>query len=180
MSVRIPLKNRENRFVIIDEQVEQEILSNGYLMSIRLLEHLREHSRGYAVYQRCISTKKGPTFETIYLHRYVAEKFCKRPATKAKLMVRFINGDVLDCRISNLEWVTMSTLRRHMPPSSTSSGYRGVTEENGRFRAILHHKRKPINLGLFETAEQAAAAYNAKSLELFGPTPSLNVLPAQD
>lgn len=178
MSVRIKLKNRDDQYVIIDKKVQDEILANKYLQSIRLLENLRAHSNGYAVFQRCITTKQGPTYETIYLHKYIAEKFVKKPkeAGGKKLLVRFINGDVLDARIENLEWTTMAALRRQSPNSRNRSGYRGVIQEKDRFRAIIYHDRKAINLGVFKTAEQAAEAYNRKSRELYGETPSLNLI----
>lgn len=175
MLVKIKLKNRDDQHVIIDKKVEKEIKSNDYLTSIKFLDNLRAHSNNYAVFQRCISTKQGPTYETIYLHKYIAEKYCKKPKVeKKKLVVRFINGDPLDARIENLEWLTMAELRRHMSSTRNKSGYRGVIVESGRFRAILYHNQKAIDLGVYETAEKAAEAYNKKSIELFGITNSLN------
>lgn len=178
MSLEIKLKNRENTNVIIDQKSFDDIQSNSYLTSLKFLDNLRAHSNGYAIYQRCITTKQGPVYETIYLHKYLAEKFCKKPkGINEKLFVRFINGNVIDVRTENLEWVTMSTLRRQMKKSKSSSGYRGVIAGNGRFRAVIYNKSTAISLGFFETAEAAAAAYNKKSIELFGETSSLNKLP---
>jgi len=175
MSVKIKLKNRDDQYAIIDEKVEKDIRANDYLEGIRFLENLRAHSNGYSVFQRCITTKQGPTYETIYLHKYVAEKFCKKPKFEGKkLVVRFINGNPLDSRIENLEWTTMTALRRQMSSTRNKSGYRGVVPENGKFRAILYHEQKAVNLGVFKTPELAAEAYNKKSLELFGVTNSLN------
>lgn len=177
MSVKIKLKNRENKYVIIDEKSQKDIQSNAYLMSVKILDNLRAHSNGYAVFQRCITTKQGPVYETIYLHKYLAEKFCKKPKDQGKkLFVRFINGDVLDARLENLEWVTMNTLRRQMTNFKSKTGYRGVTQEKDRFRAVIYNKRKAISLGFYKTAEEAAEAYNKKSRELFGETASLNVI----
>ena len=56
----------------------------------------------------------------------------------------------------------------------SKTGYRGVTKEKSRFRAVIYHERKAHNLGFFDTAEEAAKAYNKKSIELFGKTGSLN------
>jgi hypothetical protein len=56
------------------------------------------------------------------------------------------------------------------------SGYRGVTKEKNKFRAVIYHDRKAFNLGFYDSAEEAAAAYNKKSIELFGKTGSLNVI----
>jgi hypothetical protein len=176
MSVKIKLKNRENQYVILDEKSQEAIQNDKYLSSIKLLENLRAHSNGYAVFQRCITTKKGPVYETIYLHKYLAEKFIPQPKAEKgrKLFVRFKDGNVLNSSLDNLEWVTMSTLRRQMKNFTSKSGYRGVTQEKSKFRAVIYHERKAYNLGFYDTAEEAAAAYNKKSIELFGNTGSLN------
>ncbi len=175
MLAKIKLKNREDKYVVIDQKTYDDIENNKYLMSIKLLDNLRAHSNGYAVFQRCITTKKGPVYETIYLHKYIAEKFVKQPDSGGKkLFVRFIDGDVLNAQVENLEWVTMNTLRRQMKNFKSKSGYRGVTKEKSRYRAVIYHERKAFNLGFFDTAEEAATAYNKKSVELFGETGSLN------
>ena len=148
--------------------------SDKKLSSLNFIDNLRAHSSGYAIYQRCITTKKGPVYETIYLHRWLADKFVKKPKSNRKLFLRFINGNVQDCRIENLKYVTMSELRRSNSSTKNSSGYRGVTKESKRFRANLYHKGLNYKLGFFKTAEDAAKAYNKKSRELFGETNSLN------
>ncbi|MFC2176665.1 HNH endonuclease [Bacteroidota bacterium] len=176
MSVKVKLKNRENMFVVMDQKIYDDIQENEHLMSLNFLDNLRAHSNGYAVYQRCITTKNGPVYETIYLHKYIANKFVKKEKTDKKLFVRFIDGDVLNARVENLEWVTMNVLRRQMKNFKSKTGYRGVTKEKNRFRAVIYHERKAINLGFFDTAEEAAKAYNKKSKELFGETGSLNVV----
>lgn len=174
-TVKITLKNNGKK-VIMDKKVQEAIDKDKYLSSINILKNLRGHSNGYAVYQRCITTKKGPVYETIYLHKWIADKYIKKPKSDKKLFVRFINGNVLDSRTENLEWVTMGMLRRHMSNFKSRSGYRGVTKEKNRFRAVIYHDRKAFNLGFYDTAEEAAKAYNKKSVELFGKTGSLNVI----
>lgn len=176
MSVKVKLKNREDKYVVLDDKVYKDIQANEYLSSIKFLENLRAHSNGYGVFQRCITTKKGPVYETIYLHKYVAEKFIKRPESDRKLFVRFIDGDVLNVTLDNLEWVTMNTLRRQMKNFKSKTGFRGVTKEKNRYRAVIYHERRAYNLGFFDTAEEAAKAYNKKSRELFGETGSLNTI----
>jgi hypothetical protein len=174
MSVKVKLKNREDKYVILDEKTHEDIQNDPYLTSLKFLENLRAHSNGYGVFQRCITTKKGPVYETIYLHKHIAEKFVEKPKSDRKLFVRFIDGDVLNVQLDNLEWVTMNTLRRQMKNFKSKTGYRGVTKEKNRFRAVIYHERKAHNLGFFDTAEEAAIAYNKKSRELFGETGSLN------
>ena len=133
MSVKVKLKNREDKYVTLDQKTYDDIQNNEYLSSIKFLENLRAHSNGYGVFQRCITTKKGPVYETIYLHKYLAEKFIEKPKSDRKLFVRFIDGDVLNVKLENLEWVTMNTLRREMKNFKSKTGYRGVTKEKSRF-----------------------------------------------
>lgn len=59
----------------------------------------------------------------------------------------------------------------------TKSGFKGVSTSGGKWRAEIGYKKKRIYIGSFATKEEAAAAYNAKALELFGPFARLNPLP---
>ena len=176
MTINIPLTNRLDKHVIIDKHVYDALAANEYLTSVKFLDSLREHSGGYAVYQRYIATKKGPVYETIYLHKFIAEKFIEQPPSDRKLFARFIDGNPLNATLQNLEWVTLSELRRNMKGASKTTGYRGVTVDRGRFRAAVYVGKTRHELGFFDTAEAAALAYNRKSRELFGETPSLNVV----
>lgn len=174
MAVKIKLKNRKDVYVKVDDHVYQDMLNHQYLTSIRFLENLRAHSGGYGVFQRCITTKKGPIYETIYLHKHIAEKYIEKPASDRKLLVRFKDEDVTNVTLENLEWVSMSRLRRQMRSRSATTGYRGVIRDRGKYGAIVYDGKKAYHLGFFATAEEAARAYNAKSIELFGITNSLN------
>lgn len=50
-----------------------------------------------------------------------------------------------------------------------TSGYRGVCfdKKSGRWRGSLHHHGQRIDLGLFDTAQQAGAAIQAKRNEVY-------------
>ena len=58
------------------------------------------------------------------------------------------------------DWVTQMRNRR------TTSKYRGVTHQNSKFRARIKSNRKVTELGLFDTPEEAALAWNNAALEL--------------
>lgn len=176
MSHKIKLKNTKDKVAILDSKGYKAVSNDKYLSSLKFTDNLRAHSSGYPIYQRCITTKKGPVYETIYLHKWLAEKFLKKPKSKGKLFLRFKNGNNQDCQLDNLEYVSMSELRRHNKSTKNSSGYRGVTKENKRYRANLYHKGTNFHLGFYKTAEEAAKAYNKKSKELFGVTNSLNTI----
>ncbi|MCS6833555.1 MAG: HNH endonuclease [Flammeovirgaceae bacterium] len=176
MLYKLKLKNSDKHVVISDE-VYEFITNNEYYKSIQFLENLREHSSGYVFYQRNYPTKNGKYKNvTIYLHKLIAEKFLPRPEGAGKrLFVRIKNGNPMDCRLKNLEWTTMSELRRNQKQHSNKTGYRGVVKVGfNSYRAIIYSEKKRIDLGLYDTPEEAAAAYNKKSEELFGKTKSLN------
>jgi len=170
------LKNASDE-VILDKTVHDFILEHNYLNQVRFIENLRRHSYGYAFFQKNRKTSKGNyACETIYLHRFIADTFLVKPQTVKRLCVRFANGNPLDCRLSNLEWTSLAQATRNTDKSWNKFGYRGVVQDKKRFRAVIYQDRKPINLGTFKTPEEAAEAYNQKSLELFGRTRSLNVI----
>ncbi|MGB0522370.1 MAG: HNH endonuclease [Flammeovirgaceae bacterium] len=127
----------------------------------------RLHSAGYAVLQ---FTQFGK-IKTYYMHKLLAEHFVEKPEMNKKLFVRMLNGNKLDCRIENLEWITMTGLRRQQ---NTSSGYRGVSKDGNKYRAVLYDSGERIYLGVYDSPEEAAKAYDTESFRRFGITNSLN------
>lgn len=168
------LKNTD-KHVIVCAKSKEHLESNSYFKEIKLLENLRLHSAGYAVFARNIPQQDG-TYknETIYLHKYLGEKFIPKPPSNKRLFVSFKNNNPLDCRLENLEWMSMSMLRRNQSKSSNKTGYRGVVKTGKKYHAFIYDGKKRIELGSYNTAEEAAEAYNKKSIELFGTTKGLN------
>jgi hypothetical protein len=91
--------------------------------------------------------------------------------------VDHVNGDGLDNRRSNLRSATSNqnrmNRRRH---SNNTSGYKGVTwhGRSGRWRARIGVAGRKLSLGLHETPEVAARAYDAAALQHFGEFAALN------
>ena len=80
-----------------------------------------------------------------------------------------INGDKSDNRFSNLRLATSQTNKANCGlTASNSSGFKGVHARGSRWIASITHDRKLIHIGMFKTAEEAARAYDAKAIELFG------------
>lgn len=90
-------------------------------------------------------------------------------------IVDHINRDALDNRRSNLRIVnaTQSTVNTS-PKRGTSSRFKGVTPERGRWRAQIHHHKRPIWLGVFDTEEEAARVYDVAARSIFGDCAYLN------
>ncbi len=171
--------------VLVSEDVYEHLSRDPYFKKVQLLQNLRIHSYGYAFYQKNYPKPNGGYKNiTIYLHRYIAEKFVQKPPSGKRLLVTFYNGDRLDCRIDNIKWATSSQIIRNIPNSltaeTTMSGYRGVYKlPSGNFRSAIFKGKKPFELGVYNTAEEAALAYNIKSIEWFGETRSLNKVPKE-
>ncbi|MEH0155045.1 Pathogenesis-related transcriptional factor and ERF protein [Limibacter armeniacum] len=174
MLVKLQLKNSPKE-VIVDDFVYDYLRDNPYLKSLDFIHNLREHSSGRAVFQKSWKQKSGKyKTETIYLHKLVAEKFLEKENTRKGDLVKIINGNRLDCRVKNLEWSNRSDIKRNIGSTRNKTGYIGVFKDRYNYRAVIYKDRKPIPLGSFKTAEEAALAYNNKSIELFGKTKSLN------
>ena len=95
------------------------------------------------------------------------------------MVVDHKNHDRYDCRRENLRIATrqQNAWNRGKPPlyRPTISKYIGVSPApNGKWKAVITHNNQVIKLGVFDTEEEAALAYNAKAEELRGEWAVLN------
>lgn len=84
--------------------------------------------------------------------------------------VDHINGKPADNRLCNLREATRKQNMENVKlNSSNSTGFRGVhfNKKLGKFSATVRHHFKTMNLGHFDTAEEAAKVASAKREELF-------------
>ena len=103
-----------------------------------------------------------------HLHREIC------PASAGQV-VDHINGDALDNRDVNLRSVSRAlnshyNMRRRMP----GARYRGVTFNNGAWRACIVHEGKQFFLGRFATEADAAIAYDLRASAIYGREALLN------
>lgn len=174
MLVKIKLKNSDDS-VIVDDNVYEYLTTDPYLSQIKFVDNLRKHSSGCVVFQKTWkkADDSGYKTETIYLHKLIGEKFLEEQRSSIKNLVGAKNGDKLDCRTDNIIWRSRAVASRQRK-TSNHVGYTGVYKENNRYRAVISANRKSIHLGMYDTAEEAADAYNRKSRELFGEDGKVN------
>lgn len=94
------------------------------------------------------------------------------------------NGDGLDCRRENMRLATRhqnAGNRRKHDAESTSTPYKGVhrLKRTGRYQAVIRSHGDKLYLGTYGTAEEAARAYDAKAVDVFGPF-ALTNFPAEE
>lgn len=83
-------------------------------------------------------------------------------------LIDHVNRDRTDNRLANLRDVPHNVnVHNSMPRSST--GFKGVRKRGERFVARIRTPEKLVYLGTFDTAEQAAAAYDHGAMIYHGP-----------
>lgn len=85
-----------------------------------------------------------------------------------------INGHRRDNRIVNLREATPSENARNRGPHPNKAGLKGVTLHKGRFIARIRAQGRSIHLGCFDTAKEAAAAYDVAALRHHGAFARIN------
>ena len=107
----------------------------------------------------CRQFQKNRMKHYVYMHREVMD-------APEDMVVDHINGDPLDNRRENLRICTHAENSFNTKkPSHNTSGYKGVHfyKNRNKYTARIAFRGKDYNLGYFETAKEAHAAYCAAS-----------------
>jgi hypothetical protein len=132
-----------------------------------------KHKKGYLV----IGINIEGTLKTIKAHKIAW--FLATGAWNEN--VSHINHDKTDNRLDNLRTLTNHELKFTASKSKRAclSKYKGVTwhKQDSKWFARVNFNKKQYFLGLFDSEDEAAEAYNKKAIELFGDLANLNVIP---
>lgn len=107
--------------------------------------------------------RKGAKGATFMMHREIIN-------APANMEVDHIDGNGLNNTKLNLRLCSHSeNMRNQRIPKNNKTGFKGVTSYlKNKYRAMISHENKSFHIGVYETAEEAAKAYDDKAIELFG------------
>jgi hypothetical protein len=156
--IEIPLT--QGCVALIDECDADKVLQFNWTVSVNKKRQL--------AYVRRNVTVRGKT-RSVFLHRFLLDP-------PPHLEVDHINGNGLDNRRSNLRLATPAENRRNAKLfANNTTGYKGVRRySKGRWYAEIKAESKPIRLGIFDSKEIAARAYDKAAVEHFGEFARLN------
>ncbi len=162
---RIKLTNFD-MYALVDDEDYEELSKHTW--------HLTK--RGYAARSYWIPERK--TNGTIYMHRAIL-------GTSKGLDTEHGDQNKLNNQKWNLRPSTRSENMANIRARSGLSKYKGVSfykRKNMKKPWVAYIKKdyKNHHLGYFATENEAARAYNAKAVELFGEFSSLNEVPEKD
>jgi AP2-like factor (euAP2 lineage) len=160
MTKQIPLfgKQSKGRYALVDDEDYERLSQFRWLCTDDGYARRREGNRN------------------ILMHREIVG------VTARHLVVDHINHDTLDNQRSNLRIATFQENARNTKPWGVTSPYKGVgwNKRLGLWTAKIFADKTPVYLGKYTTQREAAAAYNAAALELFGDFAYLNEIPDED
>ncbi len=136
---KLEISNKELYALIDDEDVERCQAFTWHVLT-----------RGYVATNMRINGK----FKTVRLHRFILN-------APANMLVDHANQDVLDNRKINLRLCTPAQNQANTKRSKINkTGYKGVRKTtNGKYEARIAVNGKRLQVGTFNTAEEAYKAY---------------------
>ena len=150
---------------------------------IKILEYSPDTGLFTWKYSRSSRAMQGTTAGTLCLDGYVSIHLNKKIYRAHRLAwlycfeewpenyIDHINGIRHDNRLDNLREATYIENSHNIKVHKDNKvGIKGVyyNKLNNNYRAQIRYNGKTLSLGSFKTVEEAAAAYNAKAIELHG------------
>ena len=158
--------SKKNKYEIIDNKIIVYTETESFIVDIEYLDLITNH------YWR-IDNKGYPT---TYIQGKRERIYWLIMGEENKEKIDHINRNKLDntranLRIFDYEWQNMGN---QAPRKNNKTGYQGVYKQQNKYIARIGFQRKRINIGFFDTAEEAARARDEKAKELLGEFAYLN------
>lgn len=152
-------------------------LPTGQVVKLDADDFERVKDYAWHYHQGYIAHNTG--IRTVMLHNFILQV---TDVMLASGEVHHKNNDGLDNRKENLEYLTFSEHQATRGlQKNNKTGFKGVTwkpptgrQRNGAFVARIGYQGTQINIGRFQSAEDAARAYDKRAFELFGLSAYLN------
>lgn len=132
--------------------------------------YAHKHPRGRCFYA-IRNTYKDAKHQTIKMHRLILG------ITDPKVLCDHKDGDGLNNQRSNLRPCTITENNRNIAPKRCGfSQYKGVThiKKTGKWKVRIHYDSKDRHIGHYDTAEEAAIAYNEAATRHHGEFAYIN------
>lgn len=149
----IRIRLTQGKIAVISEMDAARVLAHRWSANF-------QHRAWYVV--SAIKTDSG--FRGVSLHRFILGE----PSG----IVDHRNGDPLDNRRSNLRLASRSQNAANM----AKRGLKGVSRAGNRWLARIRVNGNCLNLGCFQTPQEAASAYNKAAAIHFGEFAKTNIL----
>ena len=145
-------------------------LTRGFIAIVDNVDARLAKFRWFAneVRGRIYARRSLPDGGTELLHRAVLQ-------VAPKIRVDHILGNGLDCRRKNLRVATNAqNLHNRGKQSNNTSGFKGVSRLRERWRATIQNNGRWQHLGVFNSREEAARAYDRAAARMHGKFARLN------
>ncbi len=151
--IKIPLGNKPDVFALVDDE------DVGLVSQYSWWLHTAKRSKTrYA-------KSRSPNHNNLYMHRLIV-------GAQKGILVDHRNDDGLDNRKHNLRVCSKSENEADKQRTPPRSGFKGVILHRMRWRARIGKEGQ--KLGYFDTAEEAAVAYDIAARDRWGEFASLN------
>lgn len=137
---------------------------------------------GATGYKRVSLVADNKQSKTKMVSRLVAEAWLEKSprAMVMKMVVHYIDGDLSNCNVANLKWVSASDSihmgRNRVNESSKFCNVRHMTPKS--WAARISVKSKQMHIGCFRSEEEAARAVDAYTAMLYGQNVKRNLAAA--